>query len=97
VITSLCIRETRETHIDEHSMLSLKCLSASSEVVTGPPASLYSRQIKDTMSEIQEESVVAAQKRGNVAVELIAGSVGGASQVLVGQVRFSTRPRYPRR
>ena len=43
------------------------------------------------MSEIQEESLVAAQKRGNVAVELIAGSVGGAAQVLVGQVSFTGR------
>lgn len=38
------------------------------------------------MADIQDENLVAAQKRGNVAVELIAGSVGGASQVLVGQV-----------
>ncbi|GHJ86913.1 hypothetical protein NliqN6_3315 [Naganishia liquefaciens] len=37
------------------------------------------------MSDIQERNLVAAQKRGNVAVELIAGSVGGAAQVLVGQ------------
>lgn len=38
------------------------------------------------MSELQDDKLVAAQKRGNVAVELIAGSVGGAAQVLVGQV-----------
>lgn len=38
------------------------------------------------MAELQEDTLVLAQKRGNVAVELIAGSVGGASQVLVGQV-----------
>lgn len=39
------------------------------------------------MAELQEDNLAVAQKRGNVAVELIAGSVGGASQVLVGQVR----------
>ena len=45
------------------------------------------------MSELQEESLVVAQKRGNVAVELIAGSVGGAAQVLVGQVGITAHPR----
>ncbi|KAJ9110968.1 hypothetical protein QFC20_002734 [Naganishia adeliensis] len=37
------------------------------------------------MAELQEDTLIVTQKRGNVAVELIAGSVGGASQVLVGQ------------
>ncbi|KAJ9096447.1 hypothetical protein QFC21_005269 [Naganishia friedmannii] len=44
------------------------------------------------MSSIQEDELVVAEKqRGNVAVELIAGSVGGACQVLVGQ-RAQTSP-----
>jgi hypothetical protein len=44
------------------------------------------------MSDIQEDQLAAAQKRGNVAIELIAGSVGGACQVLVGQVRKAVLP-----